>query len=34
MTGGTFAAMMEWISDFVAKIVALFKELAEMLSIG
>ncbi len=34
MSGDVFAKMMNWISDFVAKIVDLFKQLAEMLSIG
>lgn len=32
MSADTFAKMMSWIADFLANIVALFKELKEMLS--
>lgn len=32
MTGATFTKLMEWIAKFVAKIVALFKDLYETLT--
>lgn len=34
MTGNTFAKMMEWISSFIADIVALFKKLGEVFSVA
>jgi hypothetical protein len=32
MSGDVFAKMMNWISDFIAKVVDMFKKLGEMLS--
>lgn len=32
MSGEVFAKMLKWISDFIAKLVAMFKNLGEMFS--